>query len=64
MSLLNCTLAGGKFISLKESTLKYQEMYSMLLTAYMAKHAVRARINEGSANCDLSYVWYSDNNLP
>ena len=55
-SSLNCSLDQGRFITLKETSKRHSEIYSMLLAATIAEKEIRLRIVDGSSDCELSYT--------
>ena len=52
---LNCTQAGGVYITLLPSA-QSQQIFALLLTAHMQQTPVAIRINESSAGCTIAYV--------
>lgn len=53
--LANCTPESGIYFTMKPS-IGSKEVYSALLTAYIAQKPVMLRVIEGSSQCELSYV--------
>lgn len=54
---LNCTPAsGGTAITLPTDQPNFRTVYATLLTALVAQRPVIARINEGTVDCQISYV--------
>ncbi|MEW6995209.1 hypothetical protein AADZ84_13185 [Colwelliaceae bacterium MEBiC 14330] len=57
-SKLDCSLAEGKYMTLMASHPLFEEIYSSLLTASVSKKKVFVRIDQGSDNCQVSYLMY------
>jgi len=57
VTALNCTRVPGEFMSLKSTHPLFKESYALLLSSLQAKSPVRVRIVEGSADCEIVYVW-------
>ena len=56
MEELNCSLGEGKYITLKDTNLRFNEIYALLLSSAMADKTVRLRIEENSDDCELNYA--------
>ena len=58
MSQLDCTLAGGVFMTLDLSLPGAEAIYSLLLSLRITDQPLgQAKIVEGSDGCDIMYVW-------
>ncbi len=55
-TLLNCTAYQGVYTTLQQSAANSDDIYALLLAAYMADKKVLVRIVEGSSNCEISYA--------
>jgi len=53
ITVLDCT---GAYILLPASIPKYQELYSLLLSAFMADKNVKIRLLSGTVPCELVWV--------
>ncbi|WP_444956781.1 hypothetical protein [Microbulbifer sp. ZKSA002] len=56
MSSLNCTLVGGRYITLTKGNGLHSEIYSMLLSASIAQKSLKFRVEENTSNCELIYT--------
>jgi hypothetical protein len=54
--LAKCTPVSGVYFTLNPASGNAKEVYSSILTAYMANKKIQLRIKEGSSNCELAYV--------
>ena len=58
MSQLNCTRAGGVFMTLDMSLPGAEAIYSLLLSLRVTDQPLgQIRIVDGSDGCDVMYVW-------
>lgn len=56
-SKLNCTAPGNANVTLRNTDVGKNAIYSYLLTAKTTKSKVTIRIVEGSNGCDIGYVY-------
>jgi len=54
--IANCTPLANVYFTLDPNASNFQEIYSTLLAAYLAKEKVQLRVHEGTSNCNLAYV--------
>ena len=58
MSQLDCTLAGGVFMTLDLSLPGAEAIYALLLSLRLTDQPLgQATIVQGSNGCDITYVW-------
>ncbi|WP_129782055.1 hypothetical protein [Peristeroidobacter soli] len=57
MALLGCTLASNTYITLRRSSLNYEEMYAILLARQMSDRTVGIRIIDQSVGCNVSCIY-------
>ena len=55
--VVDCSPAEGRNFTLKSDHPLFSEIYSMALSSLMAGKPVRMRIIQGTAGCELSYMW-------
>lgn len=53
---LNCTPVSGKYLALRTSEQNFKELYSLLLSAALAKRQINIRITDGSTDCRIGYI--------
>lgn len=61
ISPLNCSAVNNVFLTLKKNHPLFNEIYSMLLSATIAKSDVRVRMVENSSDCQVAYAWIVSN---
>lgn len=57
---LNCNPVSNAYMTLSPKDLGYKAMYSLLLSAFLAKRAVYVRIVDGSNGCQVAYITIVD----
>ncbi len=60
MTPLNCDMAAGKYITLKDTNPRHGEIYSMLLASIISKKNVSIRISEGTDGCAIYYTYMTN----
>ena len=58
-TLANCTTVSSVYLTLTPSSTNNKELYSTLLAAFMADRAIYIRIVEGSTNCAIQYISFT-----
>ena len=56
MSNLNCTLAGGVFVTLVPTRTRFKEIYASLLAVQLRDGLISVRIDTGSSGCTIAYT--------